>query len=467
MSELIHYQRKYRELTLRELTAVYVAHGLSDVAGSLKADYQRSIKTKFEDDIADLAGSTIFHFELDKNAGDLECHITAQLKYTYTMDTPKVDKSGGTDELISPQVENTQNIGQSTKADSEDTPSYSMPEGGKTQESQSDKDMQQFASIISTSLATAMKHSNADQKRHSINYRFKLEYSEDKGIEPFISQIESWAKATKVDNDEDIIRTAIAVLDHSEYGFAVKQAFGHDELTNWQKCKDKLIELMGHDQAYYRARFRSYKRKSGESAGMCLSKLILCYKNGFKDPKDDLTLTDETQIKNQFISTLSQPIKGFVEMQESSLTLANIASATKNIERSFGFNNASESSKLSFLENDEVININHLDAQPKSLPEIQLVDVIKSMNDQTQKMFETLTRQSQAAAEKQTNLITSLLSKLNTNERPMRFNNNNNFRGNKDYSKYKGYCVGHVQFGKCRRLAEGRECNFKHGEIPA
>ena len=475
MTDLVHYQRKYRELTLRELTAVYEAYELSDVEGSLKTDYQRSILAKLESDGNDLTGATIFHFELDKEAGDLKCHITAQLKFTYATEKPKVDKGSGTEAKtsVTSRPSSQLSVNRDANFDQEiNIPAYDHSDNssidenekldGASQASATQRDMKQFASIIATTLATALDKTHVSSPKHHVNYRFKLEYSEDRGIEPFISQIESWAEASKVTNDEDIIKTAIAVLDHSEYGFAVKQAFGYDELTNWEKCKEKLIELMGHDKAYYRARFRSYRRKSGESAGMCLSKLILCFKNGFKKNSDILTESDEIQIKNQFINTLKQPIKGFVEMQESNLTLANIASATAKIERSFGFHENSESSKLSFLENEDVIMINQVEPLAPKLHETQLVDVFKAMNDQTQKMFETMTRQAQAAAEKHTSLMTSLISKLNMPNRP-----NNYTRQPFNFAEYKGYCVGHVKTGKCRRQADGRECSFKHGDVPA
>ena len=173
-----------------------------------------------------------------------------------------------------------------------------------------------------------------NQKSHTVNDKFKITYSEDTGIPAFLAQVEEWSKLYNYD-DAAKIKKAIASLVMSKEGLAIRECLNSQNFTTWEQFKKQLNGLLGKDRAHYRAQFRSITPKDYESFGSFLARLTLAYKYANSLDDQNLGEKDKDLIKQQFIESLSYPLRGHIEAEDylDKITFENMATRATQLQR--------------------------------------------------------------------------------------------------------------------------------------
>ena len=172
------------------------------------------------------------------------------------------------------------------------------------------------------------------QKSHTVTDKFKITYSEDTGIPAFLAQVEEWSKLYNYD-DAAKIKKAIASLVMSKEGLAIRECLNSQSFTTWEQFKKQLNGLLGKDRAHYRAQFRSITPKDYESFGSFLARLTLAYKYANSLDDQNLGEKDKDLIKQQFIESLSYPLRGHLESEDylEKITFENMATRATQLQR--------------------------------------------------------------------------------------------------------------------------------------
>ena len=169
---------------------------------------------------------------------------------------------------------------------------------------------------------------------HTVNDKFKITYSEETGIPAFLAQVEEWSKLYNYD-DAAKIKKAIASLVMSKEGLAIRECLNAQNFTTWDQFKKTLNGLLGKDRAHYRAQFRSMTPKDYESFGTFLARLTLSYK--YANSLDDQNLSDKDKelVKQQFIESLSYPLRGHLESEDylGQIHFENMATRATQLQR--------------------------------------------------------------------------------------------------------------------------------------
>jgi len=173
-----------------------------------------------------------------------------------------------------------------------------------------------------------------NQKSHTVTDKFKITYSEDTGIPAFLAQVEEWSKLYNYD-DAAKIKKAIASLVMSKEGLAIRECLNSQSFTTWEQFKKQLNGLLGKDRAHYRAQFRSITPKDYESFGSFLARLTLAYKYANSLDDQNLGEKDKDLIKQQFIESLSYPLRGHIEAEDylEKITFENMATRATQLQR--------------------------------------------------------------------------------------------------------------------------------------
>ena len=270
-----------------------------------------------------------------------------------------------------------------------------------------------------------------------INYKITLKFDESRGIESFLSNVESYVAAHNVKDQSEKIKIALAVLDSTEYGLYVKESLTSDEMNVWSSFRTRLISLMGKSKQYYLTQFRTFKRKADESAGMCMARLLFVYKKAFKPVSSQLNDTDKEHLKSTFILALDKTLATLVSAEEHLHSYETIAERADQLERSYNLQGLP-------------INSVHLNAIHEAKP-----PVAKHDSTDVSAALLTLTEQVTQLAKE---LRTLKSSSRKTDRRPARFPT---YTPKLLPSDFQGYCIAYVLDGICNKE---RNCNFKHGD---
>jgi len=98
-------------------------------------------------------------------------------------------------------------------------------------------------------------------------------------IPSWLKNLEIYAHCSKL-NDNEIITVALTSLLNESEGSHVIQSLEAEDLNDWSRFKTRLLSMLGKTNDFYKNQFRNYSRGS-DSFGMCLSKLISLYKQGY------------------------------------------------------------------------------------------------------------------------------------------------------------------------------------------
>lgn len=183
-------------------------------------------------------------------------------------------------------------------------------------------------------MTLLQQKSNNTKSKH---YNAKLTFEPEKGIEQFLSLIESYCDANDISLDLAKVKVALAALDASDHGLTLKESLVGDEKVKWDLFKNKLISVLGKDNEYYDELFTKFRRGI-LSPGLALAKLTLYYKKSFPSYRAILNDDDERKILRVFIRCLDQPIQGLIKAEEYRLTLATVANRVQQLERAFSLN---------------------------------------------------------------------------------------------------------------------------------
>ena len=173
-----------------------------------------------------------------------------------------------------------------------------------------------------------------NKNSHSVNDKFKITYSEETGIPAFLAQVEEWSKLYNYD-DAAKIKKAIASLVMSKEGLAIRECLNAQTFSTWEQFKKTINGLLGKDRAHYRAQFRTMIPKDYESFGSFLARLTLSYKYANSLDDQNLSEKDKELIKQQFIESLSYPIRGYLESEDylGQIHFENMATRATQLQR--------------------------------------------------------------------------------------------------------------------------------------
>jgi hypothetical protein len=162
-------------------------------------------------------------------------------------------------------------------------------------------------------------------------------------IPSWLKNLEIYAHCSKL-NDNEIITVALTSLLNESEGSHVIQSLEAEDLNDWSRFKTRLLSMLGKTNDFYKNEFRNYSRGS-DSFGMCLSKLISLYKQGY-DIKY-LGDNDKLLIIERFCESQNSKIRELLMREKSTLTIENIATRAGEIEaaipiRELNFNISAE-----------------------------------------------------------------------------------------------------------------------------
>ena len=147
-------------------------------------------------------------------------------------------------------------------------------------------------------------------------------------IPSWLKNLEIYAHCSKLDDNEIITVALTSLLNESE-GSHVIQSLEPEDLNDWSRFKIRLITMLGKTNDFYKNEFKNYSRGS-DSFGMCLSKLISLYKQGY-DQKY-LGHNDKMLIIERFCESQNSKIRELLMREKSTLTIENIATRAGEIE---------------------------------------------------------------------------------------------------------------------------------------
>jgi len=162
-------------------------------------------------------------------------------------------------------------------------------------------------------------------------------------IPSWLKNLEIYAHCSKL-NDNEIITVALTSLLNESEGSHVIQSLEAEDLNDWSRFKIRLTTMLGKTNDFYKNEFKNYSRGS-DSFGMCLSKLISLYKQGY-DQKY-LGNNDKMLIIERFCESQNSKIRELLMREKSTLTIDNIATRAGEIEaaiptRDLNFNISAE-----------------------------------------------------------------------------------------------------------------------------
>jgi hypothetical protein len=289
-------------------------------------------------------------------------------------------------------------------------------------------------------IAQAMENKSS---HGSYKFQQKLKFDENLGAEAFLVAVENFAKANKIHDTATWIQYAKAGLMNSQVGLSAQATLEPEDETNWVLFKKKIISTIGFDRAYYKAKFRSFRRQSGERIGIAFAKLTQAYRRAYDKP-GLLSSNDREHICTTFIQGLEGSLRTALEMEESRLSFSNIVDRASTIERALGF----PSSTNPF----EVMAISRQAPMPTATPVKD--DKMDNLLSMMMKMME-----------QNSNQMTSLMKSL-TENKPQKTSGGNRskyFEQNvADAKKANGYCLQMLRKGECKRT----ECNWNHQPAP-
>ena len=278
------------------------------------------------------------------------------------------------------------------------------------------------------------------------HYNAKLVFEEDKGIEQFLSLIESYCDANDITNDHAKVKVALASLDASDHGLTLKESLVGNEKTEWLLFKNKLIAVLGKDYEYYDELFGTFKRGT-LSPGLALAKLTLYYKKSFPCYRENLNTDDERKILRAFIRCLDQPIQGLVKSEEYRLTIETIANRVQQLERAF------------CVSKNPLINIITEPAVPPVEPIID--QILKLEIERSQKAL-VMEKERSKQQNQLFSAMNNLISNISTSSKTSAFTKKADPgpRVNK-FAGLKNFCLHHI-LGNCRY----DKCKFIHASGP-
>ena len=241
-------------------------------------------------------------------------------------------------------------------------------------------------------------------KTHKTRFSGKLKFEEARGIEQFLSQVESYCEANDISEDAAKVKVALAALDSSDHGIILKETVQGAEKSNWELFKAKLTSVLGKDYEFYDEKFSNFKRGI-LSPGLALAQMTLFYKKSFPEYRQTLNDDDKRVILRAFIRSLSQPIRGLIRAEEHVLTLDTVAGRVQQLERAYAIDNnplintvenepqnTDFADKLKKLELENQVQANHIKTQQSLLNGLISNINISSANNQSFKSDQTKKR---------------------------------------------------------------------------
>ena len=287
----------------------------------------------------------------------------------------------------------------------------------------------------------------------------KLQFCEDRGIEQFLSSVESYCDANNITIDDAKIKVALAALDVSEHGLTLKQSLTGDEKQQWSLFKTKLTAVLGKDHEFYREKFTSFKRGI-LSPGLALAKLTLFYKKSFPVTRELLNDDDKQRLFLAFVESLDQPIQGMIKNEEYRLDLDTVANRVQQLERNFLVK------KNPFFTGSTATVNAVIDTPQLADPLVnRILKLEVERSEQSMLLEKERTRQQQSLLNSVNSLVLSL-SKSGLQVMPSRKTPQfkSKFRESKTENTFfkglEGHCLHHVR-GGCNR----QHCRFIHAEI--
>ena len=162
----------------------------------------------------------------------------------------------------------------------------------------------------------------------------KLKYDESRGIEQFLSLVESFCEANDITIDAVKVKLALAALCASEHGLVLKESLVGEETQVWDLFKNKLIAILGRDHEFYFNMFKNFKRGS-ISPGLALARISSYYRKSFPITRENLNTDDKNRIFRAFVESLEQPVQGMIKAEEYRLNLDNVAIRVQQLERAY------------------------------------------------------------------------------------------------------------------------------------
>lgn len=199
---------------------------------------------------------------------------------------------------------------------------------------------------------------SGDDSKSSSPYNFlrlKLKYEPKRGINSFLSLIETFSSTYNITDPKQKVNLALLALENSDQGLTVKQIVSSEERLDWNLFKTRLQSLLGKDSDSYRDDFDNWQNLS-DPPTLALAKLITIYKFSFDPPKRSLSKQDEQCIIRKYIKSFSQPVRGFLLAEIDQLNLNNLGNRTIQLQRAFQ-TNVNYINYVDTAVNDEKIDI--------------------------------------------------------------------------------------------------------------
>ena len=305
-------------------------------------------------------------------------------------------------------------------------------------------------------------------------YKQKLKYETDMNINRFLGQVETYAHANGISDDNKMIALAIAALNQTDEGAKSTKILRDQDFINWEAFKTKLAKVLGHAPAYYVNKFNNFTRGSMK-LGVALSELIECFRKGWQIEFRDLTSTEEEIIKRKFIHSLNGSLMYMLKTEEKKHNLDTLLDRAIELE-------------TCFTDDSQSMLVNSINAQPMSVksnlpahdskqksnsinnvsevPD-KLTDILQNLQNQHKEILSIQKQCSEAM-----NRL-SLNNHNNSNFNNQNYNNqnrnhlihnqnsrpqNSSTQRNNLYQDLNGLCIHYVRGNQCRYST----CRYKH-----
>ena len=242
-------------------------------------------------------------------------------------------------------------------------------------------EIEKMTNTIQTFIKT---DSISEKQKHGIHniLGIKLKYEQSRGIDSFLSLIDSYASTYGITDQTEKVKIALLALDNSDHGLTVKAVLSKDDVQNWDAFRKKVQSLLGRDSESYRDEFESYAATS-ESPRLAIANLVTVYKFSFDPPKMNLTQEDEQEIIRTFVKAQKGMVRSLLLAEIKSLTLTNLGTRTQRLIQAFEPVRFSSSDKtknvMNIEQHKEIVQTGPESFEPEEEPEFALEDKLESL----------------------------------------------------------------------------------------